>query len=169
MTDIDEEFDANAAIFGDDVDLDEIPDDPNYIPEGVYLCSITGAVLKKTAKGDKVGMTIKYQIIAGEYDSAFPFTEWLWVPRVKPGEKPTPEETRARSRMMNHFLAYGFPKDEHKTIQPSHLVDRQVKVQTRNKKQDDGTSRINIVNVLSVDDDILTSAEKASGNSDLDI
>lgn len=170
MTDqqIDEEFDANGSIFGDDVDMDEIPDDPNFVPEGVYLCTVTSAVLAKTSKGDKVGLTLKYQIVKGEYEFAFPFMEWLWVPKIARGAKALPEEVRAQSRMMKHFVAYGIPKDEHKTVKPADLVGKFVKVRTKNRKGENDTTRINIVDVISADnDDVLTNDELAENGDDV--
>lgn len=148
------------AIFGGNIDLDEIPDDPNYLPEDVYTCRITKAVAKATANGDKVGLTITYQITEGEYSSAFPFTEWLQIPQIprkKDGSLTRPltvEEKKQFSRLKNHFTAYGFGADEILSVKPDALIGRYAKVKTSNKKQDDGTTRISIRAVMSVDEGI---------------
>lgn len=147
----DEDLDLTGAIFGDDVDIDDIPDNPNHLPAGTYLCKIVDATLKLTRSKDKVGLTIKYQISEGEYSANWPFTEWLWVPRSKPEDR-TPEETRAFSRLKGHYKAYGFGADEMKKVSAKDLLGRMVLVTTKNRNENSSDEQIQIVNVQSPDD-----------------
>src|SRR5690349_19354591 len=107
MSDMVETEELDDNIFGGSIDIDEIPDNPNHLPEGTYTCRITKAVLKKTNAGDKVGLTLTYQIQDGEYKTMFPFTEWLWVPTSPSGDDGTWtfEETRAQSRLKKRYEA----------------------------------------------------------------
>lgn len=141
-------------IFGDDVDIDDIPDNPNHLPEDTYICRITKAEMRPTKNNaQKIGLTITYQIDEGEYASAWPFTEWLEVVRKKV-EDCNPDEKKAYSRMKKHFKAWGYPADSFKGVKPADLVGKYCKVRTRNKKdKDDPTiERINVTGVFLVDD-----------------
>lgn len=163
MSDAVETEEITGSIFDDDIDVDEIPDNPNHLPEDVYTCRIANAVLKLTAKKDKVGLTISYQISEGDYSSSFPFTEWLWCPRKRKDENGevipfTVEETRANSKLKKRYESFGIGADEFKTTKPKDLIGIYVKVRTKNRTQDDN-ERINVVQVLPVDDDVQGSAE----------
>jgi hypothetical protein len=146
-------IDFNGALFDDDLEIDEVPDNPNFLPDDVYHCKVTEAILKPTSKKDKIGITLKYQIIAGDYSIAFPFTEWLWVPR-KPHKdyEFTPEEKRANSRLKLHFAAAGYGADEMKKLGAKDFIGRELKVRTRNKPDSNGMDRPSVVAVMPVDD-----------------
>jgi hypothetical protein len=157
MTDVTETEEITGSIFDDEIDVDEIPDNPNHLPEDVYTCRISNAVLKPTAKKDKIGLTISYQISEGDYASSFPFTEWLWCPRRQRDEAGelipfTVEETRANSKLKKRYTAFGIGADEFKTTGPKDLIGLYVKVRTKNVTQDDN-ERIKVVQVLPVGDD----------------
>jgi hypothetical protein len=148
----------DESIFDDDIDVDEIPDNPNHLPEDTYTCRIIKADLKPTKNGDKIGLTLNYQITEGPYSTAFPITEWLWCPR-KPRKEDgsvdkdyewTPEETRANSRLKKHFLAAGYGIDEVRKTKPSELIGKYIKVRTKNKTDDSGMERVNVAGVLAV-------------------
>lgn len=168
MSDAVETEEITGSIFDDDIDVDEIPDNPNHLPEDVYTCRVTNAVMKLTKNKDKVGLTVTYQITQGPYSSAFPFTEWLHCPRRQKDEDGNPipftvEETRANSRLKKRYEALGIPADEFAKTQPKDLVGLYVKVKTRNQTQDD-MERINVRMVMPVDDgeDVEGSDEGAS-------
>jgi len=152
MTDAVETSELDDSIFGDDVDIDDIPDNPNHLPEDIYVCRISKAVMKPTNAGDKVGLTLTYQIIEGPYSSSFPFTEWLWIPKVEKGVELTVEEIRANSRLKNHFISAGFGADEIRGKKPRDLIGKVLKVKTRNKMDKDKNERINISNVMAAED-----------------
>jgi len=155
MSDAVETGEITGSIFDDDIEVDEIPDNPNHLPEDVYTCRISNAKLKLTANKDKVGLTIWYQITEGDYASSFPFTEWLWCPRRKKDEKGNPvpytvEETRANSKLKKRYEAFGIPADEFRTTRPENLIGLYVKVKTKNRQQDD-QERINVSMIMPVD------------------
>lgn len=149
------EIGLDESIFDDDIDVDAIPDNPNHLPEDTYLCRITKAVLKLTAKKDKIGLTLTYQITEGKYAVMFPFTEWLWCPRKPKDAGPdfewSPEEIRANSRLKKHFEAAGFGADEYRKTKPSELIGKYILVRTKNKKDSDDMERVNVAGVLSPD------------------
>lgn len=124
----------NDDIFGADIDIDEIPDNPNYIPDDVYLARVTKSVMKPTNAKDKVGITISYQIIEGDYSSAFPINEWLQVPQIAKGEKPTVDDMRMLSKIKLRVISFGFGVDELKGLKPRDYIGREVKIKTVNRK-----------------------------------
>lgn len=154
-----DENELTGSIFDDDVDLDEIPDNPNHLPADVYTCQITKAILKK-AKSGKIGLIITYQIKEGPYNSFWPFTEWLWAPRraemLADDEKDRVSAMRANSTIKKRYVAFGIPADEMKKTEPKDLVGLMVRVQTFNKNEDDqdgnAVERIKIRNVMSAED-----------------
>jgi len=160
-----EDLDLEGTIFTDDVEIDEIPDNPNHLPEDTYTCQITEASMGLTNKKDKVGLTIKYQIVEGAYSTAFPFTEWIQVPVKAPGQEEwTPEQIKMQSRIKKHYEAAGFGADEMKGIKPSMMIGRILKVTTKNKKDGD-FERINIFSVSPLDDTGVSSEETSGGAS----
>lgn len=154
MSDTTETNEITGSIFDGalDINIDEIPDNPNHLPEDVYTCRVTKAVMALTKKKDKVGLTITYQITEGPFKTSFPFSEWLQVPRSSDihTEDDKVEAQRMLSKIKNRYIAMGIPADEMKDVQTQDLLNRLVKVRTKNKTQD-GTERINISSVMAVD------------------
>lgn len=149
-----------GSIFDDDIDVDDIPDNPNHLPEDTYICRVAKAVLKPTANKDKIGLTISYQIIEGPYRTMFPFTEWLHVPRKSEIETEEDKVKAARNnaKLKQRYIAFGIPADEFKSTTPQDLLNREVMVKTQNKKQD-GQERINVRSVEAVSEEIRGSDE----------
>lgn len=152
-------------------DLDTIPDDPFGIPDNTYRVRIMEAnygPTRATEKDDipKYGITVKYQIIDGEYQTAFPFQEWLHTPGKNddpndPDPKKKAEVRRSHSNLKKHFLAYGFGVDELRTIVPENgfetagnvpmLVDREVYVKVKTKLDKQDRKQIQVQDLFSVD------------------
>lgn len=153
-----DDIDLDGALFDDSLEIDEIPDNPNHLPDDVYTCQVMNAELKLTANKDKVGITLKYQIVDGPYSTAFPFTEWLWVPRAKKDPETgklipfTVDEQRANSRLKKHFIAAGFGADEMKGKGAKDFLGKFMKVRTRNKKDNNGMDRPNVVDVMPINE-----------------
>jgi len=167
MTDAVETDELTGSIFDADIDVDEIPDNPNHLPEGVYTCRISNTKLKLTANKDKVGLTIWYQISEGDYSGAFPFTEWLWCPRKQKDSNGDPipftvEEIRANSKLKKRYEAFGIAADEFAAIKPKDLIGLYVQVQTKNRTQKSESGdqeRINVYAVSPVSDEVTGSEE----------
>lgn len=96
------------SFFGD-IDIDDVPDNPNELPNNTYKFRVISAKFGKTRAGDKVGITFKYQIVEGSWSSFFPLNEWVRVP-----EPTLPEDERERmlSYLKMRLLAFGFTPEE---------------------------------------------------------
>lgn len=110
-----------------DVEIDDIPDDPNALPNNTYKFKVTSAVFAKTktdpSKPDKVikdGITFKYQIVEGAWSSFFPLVDWVQVP-----DKNTKadEVSRMLSALKMRLLAFGFTVEEIKDFSPDMVSD----------------------------------------------
>lgn len=90
--------------FGD-VDIDDIPDNPNELPNNTYLFQVTAAEVGPNKAKDKTQIAFKYQIIDGAWQSFFPLGDWVRVP----DNKTKPEEIgRMLSYLKMRLLAWGF-------------------------------------------------------------
>lgn len=90
-------------------DIDDIPDDPNSLPNNTYVFQVTGAKLGPTKDKSKNGITFRYQIIEGAWSTFFPITDWVQVPddSVK-----AEEVDRMLSSIKMRLLAFGFPPEK---------------------------------------------------------
>lgn len=106
--------------FFDDVDVNDISDDPNKLPNNTYLFKITSAKFGPTNDGNKTGITFKYQIVEGAYSTFFPLTDWVRVPdkNTRPDEKP-----RMLSYLKMRLLAFGYTPDEIQGFGPKMVED----------------------------------------------
>ena len=93
----------------DDVDANEIPDNPNELPNDTYKMKVISAKLAPTNAGDKTGITFKYQIIEGPWSTFFPISDWVQVPD---GKMPKDERTRHLSNLKMRLLAWGFTLED---------------------------------------------------------
>jgi hypothetical protein len=90
-------------------DIDDIPDNPNELPNNTYKFQVISAELKPTKDESKTGITFKYQIIEGSWSNFFPLVDWCRVPdaKVKPEE-----QQRMLSYLKMRLLAFGFTPEE---------------------------------------------------------
>ncbi|MFE1145224.1 hypothetical protein [Streptomyces rochei] len=102
--------------FFDDVNVDDIPDNPNQLPNNTYHFRITGATLAPTKNRNnqpnyvpKMGITFKYQIIAGSWKTFFPISDWVRVPDKTMSKE---EKEKSLSYLKMRLLAWGFSPEK---------------------------------------------------------
>lgn len=99
----------------DDVDVDDIPDNPNELPNNTYLFQVIDAKVGPTKDGSKTGILFKYQIIEGPWSSFFPLADWVRVP----DKNTKPDEIgRILSYLKMRLLAWGFTVNDIKAFGP---------------------------------------------------
>jgi len=98
-----------------DVNVDDIPDNPNELPNNTYKFQVISAVLAPTKQGDKTGITFKYQIIEGSYSNFFPLVDWVRVPDANTKKD---EIQRMLSYLKMRLLAFGFSTEEIQAFGP---------------------------------------------------
>ena len=134
------------GIFGD-LDLDTVASDPFKVEDGTYEADVTGATVGETAKGDKIGLTIKYTITDGDSPMfGRSITEWQHIPQ--PSGEPTPQELRSASFLKSRLISLGVPENEMNSMQPEDLLGISVVVTVREK---DGYT--NITRLILADQD----------------
>lgn len=101
----------------DDVDIDDIPDNPNVLPNNTYKFRVISAKLGPTRDESKVGITFKYQIVEGAFSTFFPLIDWIQVPD---GNTKREDKTRMLSYLKMRLLAWGFTTDEIKAFKPGY-------------------------------------------------
>lgn len=149
-----------AGIFGrlaeKNVKIDEIPDNPNFIPDNTYKCCVVGAEEKLTQNEDKNGLTIEWQIVEGDFTSAFPFKHWLQIPLDdQPDEYySSPEVMKMMSYVKKLYLGLGFTEDELATVETQDLITREayVTVKNRQNKKNPEYTNLNVTGVRSIED-----------------
>lgn len=151
--------------FFKNVSVSDIPDDPNYIPDGLYRMKVLTAETKATNSGDKKGLNIQWQIVEGNYQAAFPVWEWVWIPEIEEGrEELTFEENRAFSRLVQHFNAMGFGADELDDLKDDDLIGREANVRLKNKPdKETGRDRASVVGVFPIEEEHLDISEEGLG------
>lgn len=125
------------------VQVDDIPDNPNDLPNNTYKFSITSAMVKPTKDNSKTGITFKYQIVEGPWASFFPIIDWV---RVPDGKTPADEVERILSYIKMRLLAFGFSVEEIQEFGPE-MVDECVNRQfygTTSSRTDKTTNQTNI-------------------------
>ncbi len=144
--------------------VDDIPDNPNELPNNTYKFQVISAVLKETNKRTdannnpiptKTGITFKYQIIEGPWSNFFPLVDWVRVPdnNCKPDEI-----DRMLSYLKMRLLAFGFAPEEIQEFGPGSEMKTLKRVfygTTSIKKQNDQTN-IKVVKFDPVDDGMET-------------
>lgn len=93
----------------DDEDVNEIPDNPNELPNDTYKFKVISAEKKPTNDGSKTGIVFKYQIIEGPWSTFFPISDWVQVPDKNTRKD---EKRRMLSNLKMRLLAWGFTIDE---------------------------------------------------------
>jgi hypothetical protein len=89
--------------------IDDIPDNPNELPNNTYHFKVTDAQLKPTKDSSKTGITFRYQIIKGSWSNFFPLVDWVRVP----DDKVSPDQLqRLLSYLKMRLLAFGFTPEE---------------------------------------------------------
>lgn len=126
--------------FFDDHDVDDIPDDPNHLPDNTYAFEVVKAEINPTKDGSKTGIVFRYQILNGEWATFFPLSDWVRVP-----DKNT--ESDKVSRILSHLkmrlVGFGFTNDEIQKFSPDNLNDcigRRFYGTTRSKTNGDRTN-----------------------------
>jgi hypothetical protein len=125
--------------FFDSVNVDDIPDNPNELPNNTYKFQVISAELKPTKNNDKTGITFKYQIVEGAWSNFFPLVDWCRVPdnNVKPDEV-----QRMLSYLKMRLIAFGFSPEEIQAFDPddvSKCVGREFYGTTSAKKDGENT------------------------------
>jgi hypothetical protein len=131
--------------------VDDIPDNPNELPNNTYKFRVISAVLKPTQpkqvngvmQAPKTGITFKYQIVEGSWANFFPLSDWVRVP----DENCKPDEIdRMLSYLKMRLLAFGFTPDEIQDFGPGSeqkCVNKEF-YGTTSAKKDEKTQNINI-------------------------
>lgn len=135
------------------VSIDEIPDNPNELPNNTYKFQITSAELKPTKDKSKTGITFKYQIIEGPWANFFPLVDWVRVPDQ--GTKPD-EIERMLSYLKMRLLAFGFTPDEIQEFEPGsemQTLNRVFYGTTSARKDKDNNVQIRVVKFDPVSED----------------
>lgn len=155
-----EEIYDEDSFFGD-TNVDDVPDNPNELPNNTYEFRVTSAKFGKTNAGDKVGITFKYQIVKGSWATFFPLNEWV---RVPDRHMANDEKQRTLSYLKMRLLAFGFTPEEIQRFKPSMVtecVGREFYGTTSTKKDKDGRTNIRVVKFDPIDE--------MAGDSDEDI
>lgn len=136
------------------VDVDDVPDNPNELPNNTYKFQVISAVLKETTQKydsagqaipTKTGITFKYQILDGSWNNFFPLVDWVRVPDANTRKD---EMDRMLSYIKMRLLAFGFSTDEIQQFGPE-MVDKCIKRSfygtTSMKKDNQGNTNIRVV------------------------
>jgi hypothetical protein len=108
--------------FFDGVDVDDIPDNPNELPNNTYKFKVTSAKFAETKGGGKFGITFKYQICEGPWSTFFPLTDWVRVPTKSEG-LPKDERDRMLAYLKMRLIGFGYTVDELPKIGPKNIGD----------------------------------------------
>lgn len=138
--------------------VDDIPDDPNALPNNTYHFQVTSAELKPTKDGSKTGITFKYQIISGPWSNFFPLTDWVQVPDEK---TPADKIERMLSYLKMRLLAFNFTPDEIQEFDKANVPDtiRREFYGTTNLKKDGNNTQIRVVRFDPVGDGVNTDVD----------
>jgi hypothetical protein len=131
-----------------EVDIDDVPDNPNELPNNTYLFEVVQAKHSPTKNNaSKEGITFKYQIVQGPWSSFFPITDWSETP-VK-GVTPKDKAQLMLSYVKMRLLAFGYSVDEIRSVaNPNNIgqcVGRKFYGTTKVTKNKDGQTQIRVV------------------------
>lgn len=101
-----------------DHDVDDIPDDPNFLPNNTYKFEVVKADVGPTTQGDKTGILFRYQIREGEWSTFFPVTDWV---RVPDGNTRKDEMERMLSHLKMRLVGFGFSPEEIQKFGPDDI------------------------------------------------
>jgi hypothetical protein len=145
-------------------DIDEIPDNPNELPNNTYEFEVIHAEYGPTKAGDKVGISFKYQILRGAYSSFYPLSDWV---QIADSSAPVADRKRMLSWLKNRLLAWGFTPEEMRTVASKDgikdTIGRKFYGTTRLTKQNDGNPNIRVVKFDPIDTE---DSEDLLGDSD---
>lgn len=136
--------------------VDDIPDNPNELPNNTYKFRVISAQHRPTRDNSKTGITFKYQIVAGPWSTFFPLVDWVRTPEAS---MPKDEKQRLLSYLKMRLIGFGFDMDEIQKFGPSMLdqcLNREFYGTTSFKKNDDNTSNIKLVKFDPIGDGIDT-------------
>lgn len=105
------------------LDLDSVPDNPWDVNSDTYLCEVAETKIAPTAKGDKEGLTILFEVLEGPFEGR-KIRDWKEVVRPADPTHLTAHEMNCMSHIKDRYLALGVPAEEIKTTRPSALVKR---------------------------------------------
>jgi hypothetical protein len=129
---------------GAGVDVNDVPDNPNELPNDTYRFQVTSAVLKPTGDGSKTGITFKYQIVDGAWQTFFPLTDWVRVPDSNTKQDEIP---RMLSFLKMRLLGFGFSPEAIQDFGPEMVNDCIGKTffgTTSARKDKDGNTNIRV-------------------------
>lgn len=125
--------------------VDDIPDNPNELPNNTYKFLVIGAVHRPTKDNSKTGITFKYQITEGSWSTFFPLVDWVRTPDAS---MPNDEKQRLLSYLKMRLIAFGFSMDEIQNFGPDTLekcLNRPFYGTTMCKRTEDGNTNIKVV------------------------
>lgn len=122
---------------------DDIPDNPNELPNNTYTMQVIDAKYGPTKGGDKMGILFKHQIIEGAWQTFFPLVDWIEVPT---DNTPADKVGRMLSALKMRLLAFGLTIKEIQDFGPDQVNELIGKVfyGTTFAKKDDRTGQANI-------------------------
>jgi hypothetical protein len=136
----------------DDVDVDDIPDNPNELPNSTYKFKVTSAKFAPTQAGDKRGITFKYQIVEGSWSNFFPLVDWVRVPDKGMAKD---EKERMLSYLKMRLLGFGFAPEDIQSFGPGMVMEtlnREFYGTTSAKKDKDNRTNIKVVKFDPIED-----------------
>jgi hypothetical protein len=135
----------------DGTDVDDIPDNPNELPNNTYKFRVTAAQHRPTKDNTKTGITFKYQIVDGPWSTFFPLVDWVQTPNAS---VPADEKQRLLSYLKMRLIAFGFDMSEIQSFGPATLekcLNREFYGTTNSRKNTDGTVNIKVVKFDNLD------------------
>lgn len=166
----DEEFDDGGLFDGVD-DIEEVAEDPFFMPDDTYLWRITECVRKRSKSG-KMGLNTKLKCEEGPYKGNTQWGPWRRVPLWSDSDfaeaKASGNEdvlneakikfSKAQAQIRQDLTAFGIAVDEMKSVKADKqgnmtaLVGLLVKGRVKNVTNEDGTKERKIVAYYLVDE-----------------
>lgn len=126
-------------------DIEDVDNDPFFMPDGVYLWRITEAAAK-VSKSGKLGLNIKLKVEEGPYKGNTQWGPWRHIPKLSDPDMVEAKESgnddviaeamvkfkKKQAQLRSDFEAFGVPADEMKGLNPKDLVNRLVKGRIKN-------------------------------------
>lgn len=126
----------------DELDVASAADNPfGGVPEGVYECTVTNAVVKESddkfyREGvKKVGLMLTYKVTDGD-EAGEEITEYKAIPRPEDKDNPTSDERRAMSFLKQRMLSLGIPENRVNSVEPDDLIGLDCYVTVKKGKND---------------------------------
>lgn len=113
------EFNADGALFAG-LGLADVSADPWAVADGTHKFIFSEVPdVKPTAKGDKIGITFKYDITEGP-EAGKTHTEWMQIPQAADMSS---DGVRARSFLRARLESLGIPESKFETMQRTDLLN----------------------------------------------